>query len=67
MCNHLPQRRPNCEEILEKKDLWAQNEENFETNDELEKIIDSKWNGNELTIYCLLRLGLNCDKAQKFY
>jgi hypothetical protein len=42
VCNHLPQRRPNCEEILEKKDLWAQNEEKFETNDELEKIIDSK-------------------------
>jgi hypothetical protein len=42
------------------------NEEKFEIN-ELEKIIDSQGNENELTIYSLLRLELNCHKAQKFY
>jgi hypothetical protein len=36
-----PHKRPNCEEILMKKNLWALNEEEFEINDELEKI-DSK-------------------------
>ena len=66
MCNHLPQRPPNCEEILQKRHLWALNED-FETNDELEKVIDSQGSENELTIYCLLRLELNCHKAQKFY
>jgi hypothetical protein len=67
LCNHLPRRRPNCEEILEKKHLWSLNEEDFEINDELEKIIDSQGSENELTIYCLLRLELNSDRAKKFY
>jgi hypothetical protein len=34
MTRALPRKRPNCEEILEKKDLWALNKEEFEINDE---------------------------------
>jgi hypothetical protein len=42
MLRDVSHKRPICEEILKKKDLWALNEEEFEINDELEKIIDSK-------------------------
>jgi hypothetical protein len=65
MIRGLPKKRPNCEEILERKNSWALKEEEFEINDELEKIIDSKGSENEL-IYCLLSLKLNSDKAEKF-
>jgi hypothetical protein len=34
----LPRKRPNCEEILEKKDLWALDEKELEINDEVEEI-----------------------------
>ncbi len=59
-------RRPDCEDILKKKDLWALKEEKFKIDDEFEKIIDSKESENELTIYSLLRLKLNSDKSEKF-
>ncbi len=66
MTSNLPHKRPNCEEILERKNSWALNEEEFEINDELEKIINSQGSESELTIYCLLRSKLNSDKADKF-
>jgi hypothetical protein len=55
----LHRRRPNCEEILEKKDLWALNEEELEISDELENIIALKERENELTIYSMLRSEIN--------
>jgi serine/threonine protein kinase len=57
--------RPNCEEILKKRNLWALNEEEFEINDELKKIIDSKESENELTIYSMLRPKMISDKEIK--
>ncbi len=57
--------RQNCEQILEIKDLWALKEEEFEINDELKKIIDSKGSENELTIYSMLRPKMISDKAIK--
>jgi len=66
MLRDVSHKRPTCEEILKKKDLWALNEEEFEINDELEKIIDSKESENELTIYSLLKLKLNSDKFVRF-
>jgi len=60
-----PHNRPNCEEILMKKDLWALNEREFEINDKLKKIIDSKESENEL-IYSILRSKLISDNAIKF-
>ncbi len=65
MLKLMPERRQNCEEILKKKDLWALKEEEFEINDELEKIIDSKESENELTIYSMLRSKMISDKAIK--
>jgi len=65
MTQMLPQKRPNCEEILERKKKWALNEKEFEINDEFEKIIDSKGRENELTIYSMLRSKMISDKAIK--
>ncbi len=60
MCNEMTQRfphkRPNCEEILEKKNSWALNKEELEISDELEDIIASKEHENEFTIYSMLLL-----------
>ncbi len=64
MFSVFPHERPNCEEILERKKKWALNEEEFEIN-EFEKIIDSKENENELTIYSMLRSKMTLDKAIK--
>ncbi len=65
MAARLPQKRPDCDDILEKKNSWALNEREFEINDELEKIIDSKESENELTIYLFLRSKMISDKAIK--
>jgi Ribonuclease G/E len=37
MCSYLPEKRPNCEKILEDKNKWALNEEEFEIDDKLYK------------------------------
>jgi hypothetical protein len=55
MLKPIPRRRPNCKEILEKKNLWALNKEELEINDELKDIISSKERENEFTIYSILR------------
>ncbi len=69
LCNEmtqmLPQQRPKCEEILKRKKKWALNEEEFEINDELEKIIDSKGSENDLTIYSMLKPKMISDKEIK--
>jgi hypothetical protein len=65
MTQMLPQQRPKCEEILKRKKKWALNEEEFEINDELEKIIDSKGSENDLTIYSMLKSKMISDKEIK--
>jgi hypothetical protein len=59
LCNEMTARllnkRPNCEEILDKKNSWALNKEELEISDELEDIIASKERENEFTIYLILR------------
>ncbi len=59
MCSDLPQRRPNCKEILDKMNSWALNEGELEINQELENIIASKERENEFTIYSILRSDKN--------
>ncbi len=59
MTHRFSDKRPDCEEILKRKNSWALNEEELEINDELEDIIASKERENEseleLTIYSMLR------------
>ncbi len=65
LCNQmtarLPHKRPNCEEILERKNSWALIKEQLQINNELIDIINSKERENEFTIYSLLRNKLNSN------
>ncbi len=63
MCSDFPYKRPNCEEVLKKKQKWALNEREFEINDELKNMIASEKAETEFTIYLLLRSKLNSDKV----
>jgi hypothetical protein len=61
MTARLPHKRPNCEEILERKNSWALIKEQLQINNELIDIINSKERENEFTIYSLLRNKLNSN------
>jgi hypothetical protein len=54
MTRNLPRNRPNCEEILKRKHLWALTKEEFEIHDELKKEIIFKINNTD-SIYSILR------------
>ncbi len=59
MLHPLPQRRPNCEEILQRKTQWALNEEEFEVDDELKKELIPKLVGENQLIFSILKSKLN--------
>ena len=64
MTSNLPHKRPNCEEILNRKNKWALNEQQLVINDELKDIIDSKERESESTIYSLLRIKFNANQLR---
>jgi hypothetical protein len=59
MTQLFPQKRLNCEEILERNKKSALSERELEINDELRNIIASEKAKNEFTIYLLLKSKLN--------
>jgi hypothetical protein len=59
MTSNLAHKRPNCEDILNRKHSWALNTEELEISDELQNIIASKERENKFTIYSMLRLKIN--------
>jgi hypothetical protein len=56
LCNEMKaqisHKRPDCKDILKRKNLWAMNEE-IELNNDLKYFIDSK--ESESTIYSMLK------------
>jgi hypothetical protein len=48
-------RRPTCEEILKKKDLWALNEEEFEINYELKIELILKLDDEKQIVFSILK------------
>ncbi len=66
MHSDFPHKRLNCEDILQRKHLWALNEQQIEMNDELQNIIASKERQNEFTIYSMLRSEKDESEAQTF-
>jgi hypothetical protein len=61
MASIFRNKRPNCEEIIKQKDLWALSEEEFVISDEFKREIISKLNSNHKTsniIYSILKLKL---------
>jgi hypothetical protein len=59
MTVRLPDKRPDCEKILEKKNSWALNKDELEISDQLENMIASKERENKFTIYSMLRSEMN--------
>ncbi len=51
--------RPDCEEVIEKKNSWALNEEEFEINDELKKELILKLDDENQVIFSILKSKLN--------
>jgi uracil phosphoribosyltransferase len=64
MTEDLQHIRPDCGEMLIKKNSWALNEEEFEINDEMKNIIYAKIRENELTIYSMLRSEINLIESE---
>jgi hypothetical protein len=58
MLRAVPNKRPTCKEIIEKKDLWALKEEEFEIDMELRGEIIPKLNDENL-IFSVLKSKLN--------
>jgi hypothetical protein len=63
MTSNLPHKRPNCDDIIQRRKKWAMKVKELQINDELEKIIDSKRRENELTIYSLFKSEMISDKV----
>jgi hypothetical protein len=59
MLRAKPDKRPTCEKILKKKDLWALNGEEFEINDELKKELIPKLVDENQIIFSILKSKLN--------
>jgi hypothetical protein len=59
MTARLINERPDCEKILEKKNSWALNEEEFEINDELKKELILKLDDENEIIFSILKSKLN--------
>ncbi len=59
MTRRFSQLRLNCEEILNRKNSWALNEEEFEINDELKKELIPKLVGENQLIFSILKSKLN--------
>jgi hypothetical protein len=59
MTRSIQNKRPNCEEILEKKNLWALNEEEFEVDDEMREEIITKVNDENQIVFSILKSKLN--------
>ncbi len=56
MLRAVPNKRPTCEQIIEKKDLWALKEEEFEIDDELKRGLIPKLVDANQIIFSLLKL-----------
>jgi hypothetical protein len=66
MTKRSPDRRPNCEEILGKKNLWSLNENDFEFIIEWKRILNSLNSGRKFTIYQILAKKIRFYLEAKF-
>jgi Zyg-11 family protein len=58
MTSIVPSERPNCEEILERKHMWALNGNEFKLEDELKNFINCEVNNENYYIYSILESNL---------
>jgi hypothetical protein len=66
MTKRSPDRRPNCEEILSKNNLWSLNENDFEFINEWKRILNSLNSGRKLTIHQILAKKIRFYLEAKF-
>jgi hypothetical protein len=59
MTVRLPSKRPDCEDILKKKDLWALNKEEFEIDEKLKKELILKLVDENQIAFSILKSKLN--------
>jgi len=59
MTARLPHKRPDCEDILERKNSWALNENEFEINDGLKKELIPKLVDKNQIVFSILKSKLN--------
>ncbi len=59
MTSRASDERPDCEEILKRKNSWALNDEEFEINDELKKDLNPKLDDENQIVFSLLKSKLN--------
>jgi Zyg-11 family protein len=65
MTNRVPSKRPNCEKILEMKELWSLNENEFNIEKELNTLFESGCKGKNFLIHSILESKLISIKAKK--
>jgi hypothetical protein len=54
MTHSSPDQRPNCEEILEEKHLWASDENEFDLNNEIRVILKSEEKNETKFVHSIL-------------
>jgi hypothetical protein len=59
MHSDFQHKRPNCEQILNKKDLWALEEQEFQIDDEVKKELIRKFNDENQIVFSVLKSKLN--------
>jgi hypothetical protein len=59
MTQPLPRKRPDCAEILNRKESWALNDGEFKYDEQLHGIIASYADKNESSIHALFKLKSN--------
>jgi hypothetical protein len=59
MLRAVSHKRPTCDEILKKQNLWALNEEEFEINDELKNELILKLVDENQIVFSVIKSKLN--------
>jgi len=64
MTRNIPSKRPNCEEMLKEKNMWALSLNDLETNETLNNILKASNEKDVLSIESMVRLRIN-NKSDK--
>jgi Zyg-11 family protein len=65
MTNRVPSKRPDCKKILEMKELWSLNENEFNIEKELNTLLESGCKGKNFLIHSILESKLISLKRKK--
>jgi hypothetical protein len=64
--SYSPQERPDCEEILKRKEFYELSEKDLDISEEMKRQINSKANKNDVSVFYLLKsLRYSKDRSLK--